>query len=232
MNHLRLYENAKEFKLTKINLGNGLFALIDDDDFDKVSKYNWHLIQNNYAGTSTNKGTLAMHVLIMNPPKGFVIDHKDGDRLDNRKSNLRIVTQAENSRNKLKFMKASSEFKGIHFNNSKQKWIASITYNGNKILLGWFKDEEKAARAYNIGAEMLNDKFGKFYKYNDTPNYSDEMVLTPYNYKKLCNFVDVPFDNDKHGDVPLRKGTEEYNKFYNVGTRVIRYRGRELRTEN
>jgi len=71
--------------MKKINLGNGIFSLIDDEDFEKINQYSWHLTKGNYAGTSFKGSTLHMHDLIMNPPKNMVVDHKDGHRLDNRK---------------------------------------------------------------------------------------------------------------------------------------------------
>jgi len=97
----------------------------------------------------------------------------------------------------------------VHWNNSKQKWIVSITYNYNKILLGWFLDEEKAARAYNIGAELINYKFNESYKYNEISKFSNEMILTPYNYKKICDFVDLPYNEDTYGYIHKRK---KYNQ--------------------
>lgn len=187
--------------MQKINLGNGLFALIDNNDYDLISKYSWHITTGNYAATSYNNTTLHMHVLIMNPPEDKVVDHRDGHRLDNRKHNLRICSQAQNTRNRRKHNKSSSEFIGIHWNNSKNKWITNISYNYNKILLGWFDDEEKAARAYNIGAELLNLQFNEKYPYNKLTKYLDDMVLTPHNYKKLCDFCNYPYDTDKYGYV-------------------------------
>ena len=92
--------------MKQIPLTQGKFALIDDEDFEALNKWSWKLSTNGYAircpsNGKTEKGrykytTVRMHRVIMKPPHGFVIDHINANRLDNRRSNLRIVTQQEN----------------------------------------------------------------------------------------------------------------------------------------
>ncbi len=77
--------------------GKGLYALVDEDDYDKVSKTKWYLV-NGYA---RSRGGVSMHRAIMSPPCDMVVDHKNHNKLDNRKCNLRICSQHENSKNRI-----------------------------------------------------------------------------------------------------------------------------------
>jgi len=178
--------------MKKISLGNGLFAKIDDDDFEKVSKCLWHISKSNYASATIKSKSVFMHRLIMKPPKNMVVDHKDGDRLDNQKSNLRICTQQENVFNQLKHCRTtSSQFKGVHWCNKTEKWLSKIRHKNKLYRLGEFIIEEQAARAYNIASEILRGEFGKP---NEISLYKNEMVLTLHNYKKLCEIVGKEVD--------------------------------------
>ena len=131
----------------KIPLGDGQFAIIDDEDFDLVNQYQWrgHKGGKNcdhvYAVTR-----LRMHRLIMNAPPGMVVDHINGDTLDNRKSNLRICSTAQNQQNG-KARGGSSRFKGVSYNAQKKRWLGAFMANGKTYYVGCFIDEEECARA-------------------------------------------------------------------------------------
>ena len=91
----------KEISLTK-----GLVAIIDDEDFERVSRYKWVSLKNKrtvYASRSSDlkggKKTMYMHRFIMNPPSDMQVDHINGDGLDNRRVNLRVCTQSQNLKN-------------------------------------------------------------------------------------------------------------------------------------
>ena len=97
------------------------YALIDIEDIEKVKEYFWHLEKFNddlfYVACSNNGKTLRLHTLIMNTPKGYVIDHINHNGLDNRKCNLRICTIQENSMNtRNRKNKYYSNIKGITYN--------------------------------------------------------------------------------------------------------------------
>jgi hypothetical protein len=101
-------------------------------------------------------------VLKWTPRPGFVVDHINGDPLDNRKSNLRVCTQAENLRNRRKRAKpTSSKFKGVsrHTISRQKPWLAKIKSDGKTIYLGTFETEEQAAEAYDRAAL---ERFGTF----------------------------------------------------------------------
>lgn len=97
-----------------------------------------------------------LHRLIMNAPKHLQVDHINGDRLDNRKSNLRLCKNGSNSRNQ---GQRSGKHKGVHFNKQIKRWIAQITKNYKCHHIGCFLTEKEAALAYNIKAKQLHGKY-------------------------------------------------------------------------
>lgn len=98
----------------EIKLSQERVAIIDDDDFDKVSKYKWHYVRFGYACANPAwKGpSLRMHRIIMDAKEGQVVDHVNGDRLDNRKANLRFCTQSQNLMNRRKRDNTPWPYKG------------------------------------------------------------------------------------------------------------------------
>lgn len=107
-----------------------------------MKKYNhltWHLSDTGYVMGRYNKKRARLHRLIMNCPEGMTVDHLNGDRLDNRKSNLRICTQSENAKNR-------HNEKGYCYDKSRNKYM--VRYN-NKFY-GRYATEEEAKRAYRL----------------------------------------------------------------------------------
>jgi len=131
------------------------FAIVDDEDFERVNKYKWY-IRAGYALTKINGGTIAMHNLIM---ESSPIDHKDHNKLNNQKSNLRKCTQHQNTMNSRPRKNKSSEYKGVSWHTKAGKWQASISPNGKRIYLGLFETEIQAGRVYNENAKKY---FGEF----------------------------------------------------------------------
>ena len=139
-------------------------CLIDDEDYNLLSKFNWTLHHDGYAQISikiNNKwGVKFMHQLLINTPKGMETDHIDHNKLNNQKFNLRIVTNSQNNMNRLKQNgEYSSKFKGIYWHKRDEKWYAQIRFNKKYYYLGSFKNEIDAAKAYNNKAKEL---FGKY----------------------------------------------------------------------
>ncbi len=147
----------------------GKYAIVDAEDYDRLSSYKWCAVKerrNWYAKTLRRNGSpLSMHRLITREPKGLFVDHIDHNGLNNRKSNLRHCTNAENSRNMRPYGK-TSRYKGVCWHKGSKKFVAQITFKGKKIWLGYFKDEIAAAKAYDKKAREL---FGEF-AYLNFPN--------------------------------------------------------------
>jgi hypothetical protein len=93
-----------------------------------------------------------------------VVDHINGDTLDNRRANLRVCTKSENNRNRRKLHPTTSRFKGVYKNT--KPWIALIECNGKQFVLGRFASEEEAALAYDKAAK---EHFGSFARLNFPP---------------------------------------------------------------
>jgi hypothetical protein len=144
-------------------------AIVDDCDYKLVSKYKWYFDKLGYAATNAPmiKGkrypTIRMHRLIMKPSKGLEIDHISRDGLDNRRCNLRICNHRDNLRNSKLRKDNTSGYKGVHFYKLTKKWQAKLMVENKTISLGYYKNKEDAARAYNDGAIK---HFGKFARLN------------------------------------------------------------------
>lgn len=150
--------NAKKFKGARlIPLTRGMYTIVDERDFTKLSKYNWFARKsdrNYYAFRTVGKKHIRMHRAITHAPKGMVVDHIDHDGLNNRRSNLRVCTIKQNSRN-ARSHKGTSRYKGVYWLKRNSKWTAEILCDGKKKFLGYFKNEIDAALAYDKTARKL-----------------------------------------------------------------------------
>lgn len=144
-------------------------ALVDDEDYEKVMLYHWYEKDTGYAisetgSTRKNKVRTLMHHLVFGkPPQGMVTDHINGNPFDNRKSNLRFCTHAENARNLAVAKDNKTGYKGVCFDSrpSKRKspWRARIKFNYKQIELGCYSTPELAHEAYQKAAKQY---FGEF----------------------------------------------------------------------
>jgi hypothetical protein len=167
---------TKEVQLTR-----GYVALVDDEEYRAVSMHSWHVkvyVRKDgsklvYAETSVKVGfkkwtTKRMHRMVLNAAPETIIDHIDGEGLNNQKSNLRFATQFENTRNaraktSILRMAVTSNFKGVHYDVERFAWVSRIRLRGRSKFLGRFATEVEAAQAYDSAAKEI---FGEFARPN------------------------------------------------------------------
>lgn len=154
----------KTVKLTK-----GYSAVVDDIDFDRVNALKWYATigrsGNVYAVRKTAQSYISMHCFILGIEKGA--DHRDGDGLNNQRSNLRRASSLQNNRNRRKRKSGSSRFKGVSWHKQDRLWRVRIKVRGKEILIGLFEDEILAALQYDKVARKL---FGRFAHLNNPQN--------------------------------------------------------------
>lgn len=146
----------------KHTIRNWASVLVDDEDYEKFSKYYWYLDKADYVRTHTanNLKSVYLHRLIMNVfEEGVEIDHRDRDKLNCQKDNLRICTRAGNSQNKDKMFTNTSGYKGVHYCKRECKFQARIYLGTYRKSLGYYFTAEEAARVYDKAAQK---HFGEF----------------------------------------------------------------------
>lgn len=155
-----------------IALQDGTEAVIDATDVPLVSGWNWSAVRCGerlvyvHRGSSIGGGKsrpVKLHRLIMNAGRQDLVDHKDGDGLNNRRCNLRLTGYAGNARNRRKMGGTTSRFKGVSFRADRGTWLAQINVGGQVTKLGTFNDEAEAAAAYDRAAVA---HFGEFARTN------------------------------------------------------------------
>lgn len=141
--------------MKEIKLKHGEIVLIDDEDYEELSRYSWCLNSAGYASRriSRNK-SLFMHRFINKTLKGFETDHINGNKLDNRKENLRNVTHSRNQMHDRIPSNNTSGVKGVYFDKTRRKWLPRVKVNGKNIYLGIFSDLEEAKIARKQGEEL------------------------------------------------------------------------------
>jgi len=139
-------------------------ALVDDSDLEFLSTWKWRLspVGAVYRASNHAPRSLLMHRVLLgvvNAGRTVFVDHADGNRLNNQRSNLRICTNSLNQGNRRVIQGRCSQLKGVTWHRKCQKWQAQIKVHGRSRYLGLFNSEEDAARAYLTAAR---DCFGQF----------------------------------------------------------------------
>lgn len=154
-----------------IELTQGKRAIVDDEDFEWLNRWKWRASKDHYGfyaiRTIKKKGkttTVLMHRIIIKVPPNLQTDHRNGNGLDNQKSNLRACTQAQNTHNRGARKNVTSRYKGVYLkyknnNNGRLKWGAHIRKGNARFDLGYYCTEAKAAKAYDAKAKELYGEF-------------------------------------------------------------------------
>jgi hypothetical protein len=152
--------------MKNIPLTQGKFAIVDDEDYEELSKYKWTL-SNGYAIKTKYRKAILMHRIINKTPDNLFTDHKNGNKLDNRKENLRTCSTTENNRNSRKHKNCLVEYKGVTIDNNKyrkNKYKCQIKTDDKLIYLGNFKTSIDAAIVYNNAAKQYHGEFANLNK--------------------------------------------------------------------
>lgn len=155
--------------MKKVKLNDGTYALVDNADFELISKWKWqHFISKDktpkhYAERVEHGKLIRMHRFLLGLRVGEkkIVDHIDSDGLNNQRKNLRFCNFSQNSTNSKKRVDCSSKFKGVSKEDS--YWVARITFQGKTKRIGRFKNEREAFIAYINEAKKL---FGDFCRLN------------------------------------------------------------------
>ncbi len=143
-------------------------TLIDEDDYRLAVQFRWYLNQgyaattlsmNGYGREKKSNVSMRLHHLILRPRAGYMIDHINRIKLDNRRENLRHCTAAQNSYNCSANKKNKSGYRGVSFHQPTKTWQVYISIKTRSKNLGYYKSKEAAARAYDVAARKMHGEF-------------------------------------------------------------------------
>lgn len=148
----------------EVKLSRGAVAFISDCDADLILSHKWHCLAIGYAARSVRKkkkrSMVYMHREITKAKPGELVDHINGNTLDNRRENLRIVTKSENNRNRIKPTRASSGYFGV-VKTKEGRWKSFSRSNGKFLHIGHYDTPEEAANARDEYLDSIGDIFSK-----------------------------------------------------------------------
>jgi len=144
-------------------------VLIDDSDWDLIKNYKWFIANKkgtiyiqSFCKVNKKRVTYQLARVIMDAPSDMLVDHINGNTLDNRKINLRLANKRTNAQNMRPNKNTTSKYKGVCWSSNRNKWRANIFYK-KQIYIGRFNLEKDAALAYNKSALQY---FGEYARLN------------------------------------------------------------------
>jgi len=154
------------YEYMEIPLATKGWAKVDKEDYKVLAELTWGSSTKGYACRRVylghNKYVMEhMHRTVIDVPEHMLVDHINGDKSDNRKSNLRLATNSQNQMNRKPNKNSSSKYKGVSWHKRDKRWRASIGCEREKYHLGSFDTEEEAALAYNEGAKKMHGEYAR-----------------------------------------------------------------------
>lgn len=174
-----------KINIKTIPLTLGKLAFVDDEDYELLSKFKWYAVKDRgtyYAvrqlkRVNGKQKRIRMHTEIIGNKNGYVVDHINGDGVDNRRVNLRHLTIRQNGQNR-RVLK-SSKYPGVSWSTKSLKWHAGVVLNGKRRHLGYYSNETDAFLAYKVAVNEL----------------AGEDVIMPYN-TALVNRINKQIGNE------------------------------------
>ena len=154
--------------MKKIKLKCGFCTVVDDFDYELLSKMHWHTAKRGFyvcGFDPVTKKNVKMHRLIMQVENRHdVVDHKDGNFLNNTRENLRVCNQAQNAMNANARRGSSSQHKGVSWCKRSRKWKSAIMFEGKSVTIGKYTSEKAAAAEYNKYAKIYHGEYARLNK--------------------------------------------------------------------
>ena len=140
---------------------------VDDEDYENLSKLNWNCFTG-YARTYRRRKSEGnklkselMHRIIMGLPTELMVDHINGNKLDNRRCNLRLCNESQNGANRRKSIVHNNDYLGVTYHKRDNRYQTQVRHKGKRYYCGYFKTAEEAALAYNKKASELHGEFAR-----------------------------------------------------------------------
>jgi hypothetical protein len=150
-----------------LELTNGGVTLVDDDIYELVKQHNWrrdsaanHVVRT--TGPKKNRRLIRLHRFVMKAQSGQIVDHVNGDVLDNRRENLRFADKSTNAMNRGKQINNKSGYKGVSWSHAMKKWHAQMMSGVKKVLSSYHSSKEEAHEAYKEAALIFHREYAKF----------------------------------------------------------------------
>ena len=172
--------NTYEFKdgIVTGKCAGGSVFIIDSSDFETLRNYQW-CNSKGYIVTTINKRTVFMHKFLFRLQRSkTIVDHINGNKSDNRRSNLRMVTSSQNNQNQHCGGRGKIKYRGVDVHTQNNKYRARIGFHGKAIHLGCFRTPELAAQARNIASDLLHGEYAG--TINDVSTPSQELYEKIY----------------------------------------------------
>ncbi len=149
-----------------IPLTQGKFAIVDEDMFEELNLFKWffhcgYARRNSKYIPGQKRRGIHMSRVVAGVPDGFECDHRSLNKLDNRRSNLRVATHTQNIQNRGACRSNRLGVKGVGYQKDMKKYRARIQVNHRPILIGWFDTVEEASAAYREAAKQYHGEFAR-----------------------------------------------------------------------
>lgn len=209
--------------------------MVDDHWYHKFKDHIWHINDHGYVYRirylGKRKKKILMHTTVLKSKKGYIVDHKDNNKLNNTEDNLRHITPAQNARNKRKY-NGVSQYKGV--TPTGDKWRAKIGFNYKTINIGIFEDELDAALAYDIWARKLDPEHfpTNFEENHPRLGIVAEMLNEEGLYRPAKRSTgNSQEDNKKYRGVKYLRDKDSYGAFIGYGGKRYKLGTRKLPSE-